>query len=496
MAGSSMNPSYGPMGSVGGRRAQQTNLMDQMPSFIREKAQAKGPTSEELARRAGYGVSKGAGSSPGVARKVQMNRTLFRPGIVDVRPLDSFLTGDQEQDPLQQAAFYDASQQKLAADEQWARNNQPIDAMGNMLGGLDARIVQPGLRDANQMRGMASDLQGQGQNVGQPFDQAADRVLKDGETDLGEAYALARKATGDMEQAASGYSDSMAMDMSAMAAGIRQNMKQAEAQLTGPTPDGRLRTEAEIKQGRMQIRQMGEAQVQQALTPLVSQWNQMKASLKQAVGGMRMQEANLHLQGAQLRGQNEQTAAGIRATGESLRFENAKVVSTLYQVANQFEQGAQLAAAQLELQGFTQMAQLIQQNPRSLVSWFSTLLALESVGSARGSATAGQPTQAGQPQSSAGPKNQAKQPGAKKKTAGDYNRERTEQGKKKAEERRVAGVAKQKGSTMQKADPSVGEWGQGYPMSSERSAPKYDPTDPAFDPAAYRQGMADDGLFV
>lgn len=224
--------------------------------------------------------------------------------------------------------------------------------------------------------------------------------MREGEGDRREAYRLGDQAVRDMQGAEQGFADQSAMDMSATAAGIRQNAAAAKQQLMGPTPDGRMRTEAEVQQGQAQIRQQVESQVQQAITPIMSQYNATRATLRQAIGQMRMNNAQLRLQGSGQMAQTAQAASGIRATGDSMAMENTKLATNLYTVASQLEQGAQLAAAQLEAQGYTQMAQLIQQNPRSLVSWFSTLLAMEGVEAARGSATAGaQPQSPGQTQS-------------------------------------------------------------------------------------------------
>lgn len=461
---------FGQNASTMGNQRQQSAV----PSFASQMANPKRRTAEENARAGGWGVmSSDAGGKGESARKIVMGRSLVRGAITDTKPLSEFESSLQQPDPLQQAALYDQQQLQGAADEQWGRNNQQNARMDAWLQNLGPGVLEPAQRDADQLRDIGSETLQKGRGIEDPYNRDADRIMKQGEGDIAAARAEGRRAVQEMEGASSNYSNNMAMDMSAVASGIRQMYAAAKKELMGPTVDGRVRTEDEIRQGTAELKRNTEVAVQQAITPLVSQWNNTKAALKQAVGQMRMNNANLLLQGAGQLAQSASAAAGIRSTGAGLRMQNTQLATGLFQAASQLEQGSMLAVAQLEAQGLTQLAQLVQQNPRTVTSWFQTLLAMEGVQAAdrdQGSQPAKQPAQAGQPATSASPKNQAKNP---RKSDADFNKERAAKGKAVKEGRAQKAAGEKAGRVAQIAqDPTVGEWGdQGFSTEDQRPSP-------------------------
>lgn len=463
---------FGQNASTMGAQRQQSAV----PSFASQMANPKRRTAEENARAGGWGVmSSDAGGKGESARKIVMGRSLVRGAITDTKPLSEFESSLQQPDPLQQAALYDQQQLQGAADEQWGRNNQQNARMDAWLQNLGPGVLGPAQRDADQLRDIGSETLQQGRGIEDPYNRDADRIMKQGEGDIAAARAEGRRAVQEMEGASSNYSNNMAMDMSAVASGIRQMYASAKKELMGPTVDGRVRTEDEIRQGTAELKRNTEVAVQQAITPLVSQWNNTKAALKQAVGQMRMNNANLLLQGAGQLAQSASAAAGIRSTGAGLRMQNTQLATGLFQAASQLEQGSMLAVAQLEAQGLTQLAQLVQQNPRTVTSWFQTLLAMEGVQAAgrdQGSQPAKQPAQAGQPATSASPKNQAKVK-IKPKDYGDAkaNKKAAELNRQ-SQARQKAKAAKDAGGAQIAQDPTVGEWGdQGFSTEDQRPSP-------------------------
>lgn len=337
---------------------------------------------------------------------------------------------------LLQALASDTRRMQDAADRQFWRNQGEIDGMRSFVSGIG-----PGLTgQANSLSAELDALAGKadamgGQQHGEFMDRAgttwdaihgaandfragADRIggeirglvgaqLPKFFGDIESSFQKGDQAVAGFERALGNFEDRTAQDASVVASGIRRNA-QAQMQMarSGIHPDGTPMTAAESADMMSQIRRDTEGQVQGAITPIFSQYNMAKAQLEESLAGLRMNNANLRLQGAQLRDQGIQTglAASDRLTNlEGMKLEAGKAeaevglgltsalvqehqnqqallqLSTgLSQTGVQMRQAAMLQAVNLEMQGRTQVAQLVQQNPDTVVSWFQSLLALYS----------------------------------------------------------------------------------------------------------------------
>lgn len=365
------------------------------------------------ARNAGYRV---AGDKAVSYIKGQQGR-----GIPVYSPLSQFggHSGSQMDPTLINAFLSDQDKMQGAADQQWSRNNDAISNMGSYINSLDDRLMGQGddLFNMFDQRGDALDSLGNQQMreyrdtadpIGRDIDRAAnahargmDRQIKGldkANADLDAGYAKADEAAAYMEQVKQDYADMGAMEASAAASAISHSAKQEERAISsGLLPDGTRMTPQEQAQQMVELGRRVSSQVQEAVTPMLVRYNEVKAQLGQAVAQMKLSAGQIRVQGAETRkgiaqtgGQLEQMklegqlgAAGAKTQladqllrAQAGQRDMAQLSSGLVQFGAQTVQAALLKTAELEFQGLTKTAELIQQNPRSVVSWLQGILGL------------------------------------------------------------------------------------------------------------------------
>lgn len=333
-------------------------------------------------------------------------------------------SGPADYGPLLMAAFaHDAGRTQNLADQQWLANQQQIGAFGDFVRGIGPQQSQLAGQAFDMMTGEADDIKGlatarQDQVAGYIQDgqedlegriadvdsqMAADQAQMKEYMDRG--LAEQKAAASKYEQAIGEFEDRSALDVQNAALGIRRNAESRMKMLTGGmNPDGSPMTPEQQMFAFEDIKGATERDVFQAVTPMLSRYNEQKialesnlASMEQAIGQATMNAGQaLGSFGAQrgsVSSQNIGTLASFNASTANTLVDAFRQEGTMHQFAanlasqaGMYAQSAILQAQNLEMQGRTQLAQFVQQNPRSHVSMFQGILAMIS---ARSAANAG-----------------------------------------------------------------------------------------------------------
>ncbi len=263
--------------------------------------------------------------------------------------------------------------------------------------------INEGMDTARQMRGEATDF------LGNVPDLAGDAMA---------GYQRGEQEYGDYRGAISEFKQDSWSDASAIAEGIRSNMRDQEAMATSSfNPDGTPKTAAQQAQDRYMFGQMAQTQTSQVMSQYAGQIREGVANMRTQlsnlgiqVAGMRgdvanarNQEAILRISGMQQLGaaaalMNQSGELGIRAgeTAGNLASQAAQITAQAEGVRLEYQQlqngwrefkanimsSLPITALQLEMTGRKDIATFVQQNPESVISWFESLLGLYSATSA------------------------------------------------------------------------------------------------------------------
>jgi hypothetical protein len=276
-------------------------------------------------------------------------------------------------------------------------------ASGDMLGQFDAGVagVRRGLADA-----------GRGTDAALRQTQTAMSGLRNVDQDVNAGYALADGAVRSFKEGMDRYQDTSAQDASAMAYAIRRSGETAKKQLEAAYNTGQI--DENTYQSQMYELQMEVGnQVQSNITPVLSKFNDTMIQLEANLAGLKMDAANTRFTGASIKqktgelrmagaGQMMQGAAqkaslaqaglevdrsradvaerafGMRERSADRQVQMFQLRSNATQAANALFEASALNAVNLEMQGMTQTAQFVMQNPRTVVSWMQGLLAMYS----------------------------------------------------------------------------------------------------------------------
>lgn len=343
------------------------------------------PQREELARGEGYGIQNG-------------QAVKYISGIPNYRDLGSFSApagpGSNLDPALSSALLGDARAMQAAADEQFARLNSQIGGMeefnqsapGRLIGQAGATAGQLGAM-GNRAEALGRQQEGDFKQYAQGVQAGADRVGVDVSGDINEAYRLGNEAVAGFGDAITKYEDRGAQDASAAASAIRRaGQSMLKEASVGINPDGTPMTTAQKQDMAYRAQQDVQSQVQEQITPILSRTNDTLAGMRQTLAGLKQNNANLRISGGDLRVKAGELGArtGIELGNQMLESQRATrdmiaLSADLHKVGGELQNAAQLNAVNLEMQGRLALSQLIQQNPRSVTSWFQGLLAMYSV---------------------------------------------------------------------------------------------------------------------
>jgi len=302
-----------------------------------------------------------------------------------------------QQQALTAALGYDTANMQGAADQQHANLERQSSALEDMLAGLSDRFQGPNDQFGQQIDqyiGKAEQLGTLNYNdtrnrVGGMMDDVQGAVGRgDPSQDIANANEYAGNAVAGFDAAISEYNDRGAQDASAMASAIRRNgHSQMQMARAGVHPDGTPMTAAEQSAAVAEVQWNTETAVQEQITPLLTRYNDTLLQMRRGLADLRSMQANTALQGGQLRSQyglesgkvlGDAHMGGIQAMNQATEMQ-AKMMemgATLARAKADLSGAAQLNAVNLEMQGRSEVANMIRQNPQSVVSWFQGLMAL------------------------------------------------------------------------------------------------------------------------
>jgi hypothetical protein len=315
---------------------------------------------------------------------------------------DLFGTMDEEMDRLQGAA-----------DRQYGRNQGQIDAFGEFLGGVEGDIMGTAEQGAAGLEGEAGNLAALGDQAVDEFGRQRSRVEGQLDQDLGgvfdaadaasgaadEAMGFAYRAEGSARGAVSGYDAASEANVSNAVAGLERRTSQQRQMIErGLNPDGTMMSPAERQAATRQLQYDTNVAVGETVT-------QIRDQQQQTLAGLRMQLANVQLGGGQIAlgaaaaqteaGRLRQGAAesraqvGIALNAQGLDAERIRqgyrgVGASLMTTASEMRNAARALATQLEMSGRTALADMVRNNPETVVSRFNAMLTMYGVLSAPG----------------------------------------------------------------------------------------------------------------
>lgn len=302
-----------------------------------------------------------------------------------------------------------------AADRQFGRNNTEINATRDFLSGM------PGQFDAasNQAGGQIDDLMGslsrfgEGQSskvtgaindllsgvVSRAGNSSAniDNITKDGMIQMRQSADRAEATAADaITKYDTGVQENV---IQATVNGMRQQMRTRMGQIAnGINPDGTRMTPAERAEAQRNLTfDMGQqtatmaAQVRQSAQHEMAGLRTNLAALQMEGGKMRGAAADLGLRGEDMKAQQGDriTAArnsGINAILASQEGQRAiqGMISNLTQYKTQLRNGNKMASLNMEMQGRTGIAEMVRDNPETVISILSSFLSLGAIASAPG----------------------------------------------------------------------------------------------------------------
>jgi len=259
---------------------------------------------------------------------------------------------------LFQALAFDTSRQQGAADELFARGNQSISEFGSFISSSEQQMIALGEEQAGTLR-----------EIGQGLGETGQAGLDQFERGVGESRGLLqgqiRKAEGFAAASIAGLTDDTNIQATSAVTGLNQRMA-SERQRIASDPN---LTPAQRRDMELQL----SFQTQQAAGGIVQQ---IKTRFNETRAGLRMTQAQVSSQGAGVLGQFESTVQGQRnaAIGERNRMSQAG--AAFMAGAESIRTAALASASQFGAQGRQAIFNMIQQNPRGIVSVFAGLSSL------------------------------------------------------------------------------------------------------------------------
>lgn len=300
-----------------------------------------------------------------------------------------------------------------AADRQYQRGANEIGDFRGVLDGLTGTITGAADQNAAGLEGVAGQNNALGDQA--VSDQAArskgvlgslDQDLKGVEASAGraddaanQALAYGRGAVNTAAGAAGQYDKDAQANVQNTVAGMEQRFKtQMQSINAGRNPDGTMMSPAERIAAQRQMSFDLSQQVGAVTSGLREQQSQTAANLGMHVADVTLGAGNVALGASsafEKAGELREGAAGERARvgtdmaaqglqAEQLRQGYRSIGAGLMTTAANMRNAARTTAMTLEMQGHTELANMIRQNPESVVSMFSGLLAMYSIATATG----------------------------------------------------------------------------------------------------------------
>lgn len=258
-------------------------------------------------------------------------------------------------DQLIAAGFGDFQRTQDAANRQFARNQQQIGAMEGTVAAGEQRILGAGQQAAGQLTQAAE------QGLGD-FQGFRDEVFGEVTGRVDEAIELSKRGEETQREAIAGFEDRTAADIQNQTIAVQGQVQDRIKEIQG---DPNM-TAAQKRTAINKVRNEADLTLAQSANQINSQFNRDLAGLQQNLAQFEQQTGKIAATGAQAVGS---TGVGLaQATNQA-----AGIAAGLQKAAASLTAGAAVTASQFSLAGRQAIAQLVQQNPETVVSMFSTI---------------------------------------------------------------------------------------------------------------------------
>lgn len=352
----------------------------------------------------GYQPSHQIGAAPGQAAgpTVQGSQQQVYNGNASV-PLSTY-----KPSALDQAAsltFGELGTQQQLADQQWGRINQQAQGFSGLAQQGQQQIQGTAQGTAGGLMGLAGMALKSGQQAyQQPLQQQQtveanfDKTLPQYNAELDQqkssyvqANQYALDAINNMKGVISNYTNKTYEDQAAMVSGLNRNFSNAQQQLaSGFGADGMPMTPDQINEASRQMRSDMNSQINGSVQQMQSTFRQNVAQLGQSLSNVMLQGGQTAIASGQGIGQvaagrlagasaqagvYEQTEQQVQQ-GQAQKEAYQQLASGLAQSAASILNSQGIAGLQFKMAGMDEAAKIIEQNPKSIVSYTSGLMNL------------------------------------------------------------------------------------------------------------------------
>ena len=295
--------------------------------------------------------------------------------------------------PMLQALKRDTAVTQRAADEQRAANLSQGRQIADKAGRWSARMMADSAGQAGAFSGEADRLMRQSTGFKSDIErmmakQTDPRALYSGAMNtLKSGMAEGDRAVSQMNKAASQMGQMAEQDASSAAYAMKRSTESQKQAAIGQAAG--TYNKSQILELSQAMDQEGMAQRQQVVTQIRSDYSRRETDMKAQAAQLTAANANLKMQGANQMGSLNQQLRGFqqdniqnRMAVQAAMNASSELARTYRQMASDIYNSGVLKAADLDMAGQNAMAQVIRQNPYSVVSWVQGLMSLQGANAA------------------------------------------------------------------------------------------------------------------
>lgn len=354
------------------------------------------------------------GGGAGAGSRIRKSMLIAAAGGTP-RPGGAGVGGGRESgiDQLGRVLRTETEQMQAAADEQYGRNLAQERAMEETLRGINPSLVGTADANAGMLRDEAGRVGAAGDEAVSQYDQQAGDVRGRLDQDLkgvfgsadradrsaAEALGYASRAEDAGVAAVRGYDVGSQENIAATMMGMEKRFQsQIQAVNNGLNPDGTRMTPEEQQAARRELQFETSQATSATVAGLRDQMQTTLANLRTSLGQIRLGAGQValgaaasQLEGGKLREGAARTRADVgtnlaagRLEAEKVRLGFKQLGSSLLEASANLQNQARATALQLEVAGRGDLAEMVRNNPKSIVSMFAGLLTLQEMATAPG----------------------------------------------------------------------------------------------------------------
>jgi hypothetical protein len=306
-------------------------------------------------------------------------------------------------DQMQAALQSDAESMQGAANRQFERVDTANQRFGQAVEEAPGPILAESERASGELGGLAKDFRGFGEDAVTRFDTRSKSIMADLEGDLKRSAGFTDAAVGAAESAVSGFNGRYQENVKAMVSGLERRVSQQMRQLeSGVDAQGNPLPPAAIQQMRRELTFDVGQQVASVTAQMWGEAQKTLASLRMNLAAVRGQAASESNRSAEIRASTGTELGRQEAQAQAERMRAGEIRAQLGQFSASLRASARALATQMLVNGREAMANLLRNNPESVVSIFSGLAQMVSVATAGQGGGGGGPVRRGTTQSRVG----------------------------------------------------------------------------------------------